>query len=127
MAGSGSREKRVAERIRADLSEMILRGAIRDPAVEGAIVSDVQVTNDLGVARVFVRRLEGEPDAARKKKLIDALTRASGFLRRELASTLSMRRVPELRFAWDEGADKAARLESIFEEIRRGSPEGEKR
>lgn len=128
MAGSGGpREKRVAERIRADLSELITRGAIRDPAVEGAIVSDVQVTSDLGLARVFVRLLSGEPDAARKKRLIDALTRASGFLRRELAATLSVRRVPELRFAWDDGADRAARLESIFEEIRRESGEEKKR
>lgn len=126
MAGSGGpREKRVAERIRADLSELIVRGAIRDPAVEGVIVSDVQVTNDLGVARVFVRLLEGEPDAARQKKLLDALARASGFLRRELAATLAVRRVPELRFAWDSGADKAARLESIFEEIRQDAKKTE--
>ena len=116
-SGTGAREKRVAERIRADLSDMISRGDIRDPAASGVIVSDVQVTNDLSLARVFVRVLVGEPDAGRKKKLLDALGRASGFLRRELASTLSLRRVPELRFAWDDGVDRASRLDELFHEI----------
>lgn len=117
-SGTGAREKRVAERIRADLSDMIARGDIRDPAASGVIVSAVQVTNDLSLARVYVRVLEAEPDAARKKKLLDALGRATGFLRRELAATLSLRRVPELRFAWDEGVDHASRLDEIFDEIR---------
>jgi ribosome-binding factor A len=115
--GSGSREKRVGERIRADISEMIVRGAIRDPAVDGAIVSDVHVTKDLGVATVYLRLLSGETGTESRKKLVDAMKRAGGFLRRELGKSLAMRRVPELRFAWDDAADRAARLESIFDEI----------
>ena len=117
MTAGGSRQKRVAERVRADLSEMLARGVVRDPAAEGAIVSDVAVSGDLGVATIFLRTLE-EASPERQKRLLAAMGRASGFLRRELGRTLALRRVPEIRFEWDQGADRAARLESIFEEIR---------
>lgn len=119
MAGSGaSREKRVAERIRSDLSAMLVRGAIRDPDVQGAIVSDVQITNDLSVARVFMRLLEGDVDPPRRKRLIDAMKRANGYIRREIGQTLVLRRVPELRFEWDDATDRASRLEELLQEVR---------
>ena len=47
-----------------------------------------------------------------------ALSRASGFVRRELATSLGLRRVPEVRFVWDTGADHQARVEELLEEIR---------
>lgn len=120
MVSSGtSRERRLAERIRADLSDLLVRGAVRDPDVAGAIVTDVKVSGDLGVARVYLRLLTPEPDPARRERLLAAMKRAGGFLRRELGASLAVRRVPELRFQWDEAADRAARLEAIFEEIRR--------
>lgn len=127
---AGARDKRVAERVRADLMDLLLRGAIRDPDVQGAIVSGVDVTSDLSLARVWLRALEGDVDEARRKRLVRAMTRAGGFLRRELGRTLGLRRVPELRFAWDESADRAARVESLLDEIAReerapGPKEGE--
>jgi ribosome-binding factor A len=131
MAAEGpSREKRVAERIRADLAALLVRGAIRDPDVQGAIVSSVDVTKDLSVAKVYVRHLsasasapDGDVSDAQKKKLVDAMKRATGYLRRELGATLKLRRVPELRFSWDDGADHAARLDAIFDEIRADTKE----
>lgn len=118
MAASGtSREKRVAERIRADLMAMLLRGAIRDPELAGAIVSGVDVSADLSVARVWMRALEGDADVPRQKRLVRAMKRAGGFIRRELGRTLQLRRVPELRFEWDASADRAARIEELLEEI----------
>ncbi|AKF06242.1 30S ribosome-binding factor RbfA [Sandaracinus amylolyticus] len=118
MGASGAgRDKRIAERIRADVMDLLLRGAIRDPDVQGAVVSAVDVTNDLSVARVWLRALEGDVDAARRKRLVSAMKRAGGFIRRELGRTLQVRRVPELRFEWDEGADRAARVEALLDEI----------
>ncbi|UJR81135.1 30S ribosome-binding factor RbfA [Sandaracinus amylolyticus] len=118
MGASGAgRDKRIAERIRADVMDLLLRGAIRDPDVQGAVVSAVDVTSDLSVARVWLRALEGDVDAARRKRLVSAMKRAGGFIRRELGRTLQVRRVPELRFEWDEGADRAARVEALLDEI----------
>jgi ribosome-binding factor A len=124
-ASGSSREKRVAERIRSDLMGLLLRGAIRDPELEGAIVSGVDVTADLSVAKVWMRALEGDADVPRQKRLVRAMKRAGGFIRRELGRTLQLRRVPELRFEWDASADRAARVEELLEEIaseRRAAP-----
>ena len=118
MSASGAgRDKRIAERIRADIMDLVLRGAIRDPDVQGVIVSAVDVSADLSVARVWLRALEGDVDAGRRKRLVAAMKRAGGFVRRELGRTLQVRRVPELRFEWDEGADRAARVEALLDEI----------
>lgn len=118
MGASGtSREKRVAERIRADLMTLLLRGSIRDPELQGAIVSGVEVTSDLSLARVWMRAIEGDADVPRQKRLVRAMKRATGFIRRELGRTLQLRRVPELRFEWDSSADRAARVGELLEEL----------
>ncbi|MBC7173820.1 MAG: ribosome-binding factor A, partial [Polyangiaceae bacterium] len=52
------RSVRVAERIRAELMEMILRGDVHDPGIDGVLVSAVRVSDDLGYARIYLRRLE---------------------------------------------------------------------
>ncbi len=116
-ASGGNRDKRVAERIRSDLMDLLLRGEIRDPELQGAIVSGVDVTSDLSLARVFLRDLDGNADERRRKRLVRAMTRASGFIRRELGRTLSLRRVPELRFEWDASTERAARVEALFQEL----------
>jgi ribosome-binding factor A len=111
-----SREKRLAERIRSDVSELLVRGEIRDPAAQGLIVSAVDVTRDLGVARIWVRSLH-DVDDAKRKLMLAAITRAGGAVRSALAQTLDVRRVPELRFAWDESVEKTARLDELLYEI----------
>ena len=83
------RADRVAERLRAELSELLLRGRVRDPGAKDVVVSAVRVTDDLSLARVYVRVLQ-EADARRKQRVVAALTRASGFLRRELAAKLKL-------------------------------------
>lgn len=119
-AGGGAaseRMARVAERVRAELSDLLLRGEIRDPEARGAIVSAVTVTADLSLARIYVRILDAEPTAERRASVVKALERAKGHVRRELAARLALRSVPELRFAWDDTADKAARLDALLAEV----------
>lgn len=115
-AGS-ERIARVAERIRTDLAEMFLHGIVRDPDAQGAIVSSVKLTNDLSLARVFMRLLETDPSDVRKKALLKALERAKGHIRHELAARLDLRSVPELRFAWDEATEITAHMDALFAEV----------
>lgn len=96
---------------------MILRGDIHEPAVSTCIVSGVEVTRDLSLARVFVRLLEPTPSAIAQKRVVQALERANGFIRRTIAARLSIRRAPELRFAWDDAADRGRRVEELLSEI----------
>jgi ribosome-binding factor A len=102
--------------------ELVLRGTVRDPAVGHVVISAVRVTDDLSIARVYVRVLE-EIDADRQDAVVRALERATGFLRKELGHRLQLRHVPALEFYWDDVVDSALRIESILDEIRNGSDE----
>jgi ribosome-binding factor A len=99
--------------------ELILRGMVRDPAAADCCVTSVKMSDDLGIAKVYVRLLRGEVDEATRKGAIGALTRAAPFLRRELAPRLKLKYQPELRFYWDDGIDQATRIESLLSEIGR--------
>ncbi|HET6416343.1 MAG TPA: 30S ribosome-binding factor RbfA [Polyangiales bacterium] len=122
------RADRVSERIRSELMELLIRGAMRDPAAKDVVISAVRMTDDLSIARVYVRVL-GEIGAEQQDAVVDALKRGSGFLRREIGQRLQLRHVPSLEFYWDEVVDSAIRIESILDEIREtpsSGPEGSK-
>ena len=111
------RASKVGQRVREELMDMLLRGDVHDPAVVGCVVSAVTVTRDLSLARVYVRVLEVDPSVIRQKRVVRALERANGFLRRALAGRLKLRRAPELRFAWDDVADRGQRVDELLHEI----------
>jgi ribosome-binding factor A len=112
---AGTRVLRVERGVREELASM-LADEVRDPGAAGAIVTRVTMAKDLRSARVYVRLLEGG-DEERRKSVVDALYRASGMLRSELTRRLGLRFAPELRFAYDAGADKTDRIEAILAEI----------
>lgn len=122
----GKRPDRVGERIREELSTRILRGELHDPRAADAVISAVKVTEDLSLARVYVRSLH-PLDAHEREGLLKALERAAGYLRRSVGTALGTRSVPELRFAWDDSIDRAVSIERLFAEIadERKPPRGE--
>lgn len=94
---------------------LLVGGAVKDPAVVGVVVQAVQVTRDLGIAKVYVR---STAEDAEERRVLRGLSRASGYLRRSLGPALAIRRTPELRFYWDETPEQAARMEDILDELR---------
>jgi bifunctional oligoribonuclease and PAP phosphatase NrnA len=116
-AGEQKRSVRVAERVRAELMEALLRGEVRDPDAQDVFISDVRVTDDLSQAHIYLRLLSQDGGASRKDRAVRAMARASGFLRRRLASGMAMKRVPDLRFHWDEVVEQAERLEGILADL----------
>jgi ribosome-binding factor A len=112
----GTRARRVAEALREELASLLAH-EVKDPGVRGAVVTRTGVSNDLRTASVDVRLLQGGDDAGRRRALMDALQRASGMLRRELTQRLGLRFAPELRFSYDEGLDKTAKVEALLAEI----------
>jgi ribosome-binding factor A len=123
-AAGGRRAERVAERIKAELMELLVRGTVRDPNAADACVTSVKVSDDLSHARVYVRLLRAEVDEAMQERTVFALNRAAGFLRRELAPLIKLKYQPELRFFWDEGVDRASRIEALLSEIEREGNRG---
>lgn len=111
------RSVRIADRIRAELEDVLARGIVRDPNAQGAVISSVKVTDDLRLATVYVRKLTGDAEVPDQKRMVRAMERAKGVMRHELSSRMQLRHTPELKFFWDTGADHALRMDTLFDEI----------
>lgn len=108
------RPQRVAARVRAELSDLILRGELREPVAARAMVSSVDVTRDLSLVKVGLRAFDPRATAAEQERIVAAFQRAAGFLRSRVGKALGLRTAPELRFFHDRGADHAARIEQLL-------------
>jgi len=116
MKGRGDRSARVGERIREELSLLLLR-KVNDPGLAPVTVTEVSVTKDLRIAHVNYSALVAKEE---RPAVAKALRRSSGFLRRELGHLLGLRYAPELQFHYDDSFDRGARIDAILRDI----PEG---
>ena len=110
---SKSRAIRVAERIREELSTILIMKSV-DPRLAGLSVTDVTVDRELAFAEVYVCALDGSQHAER---YLSGLEHAQGFLRSELARRVDLRTFPRLRFHWDPTLEKAEVIERLITEI----------
>jgi ribosome-binding factor A len=120
MKGRGDRPARVGERIREELSLLLLR-RVNDPGVASVTVTEVSVTPDLRIAHVNYSALVAKEE---RPAVAKALRRSSGFLRRELGHSLGLRYAPELQFHYDDSFDRGARIEAILRDIPEGKGGG---
>ncbi|MCL4528220.1 MAG: 30S ribosome-binding factor RbfA [Chloroflexi bacterium] len=111
---SGLRLQRIADRIRQEFSDMLIR-EISDPRLQLIYVTDVKVDKELTYADIFVSAVEG---TIRSKEILNGLESASGFIRRTLAGRVDLRVFPRLRFHWDPTPENADRIEKVLAEIR---------
>jgi len=103
--------------MRAELST-VLR-TMRDPRIEGALVSRAELTDDLQTAKIYVRRELGANDENARRELLKGLSAASGRLRRDVSHALGLRYSPTLRFFYDDAPDAVVRVEEILQEIKK--------
>jgi len=119
-----ARPVRVAAQLRQELARLVAR-ELGDPRLEGLVISNVTMTGDLRIAKVFWRlAVAVAPGEALQKQLEQtqaALGRASGRLRKAAASNLQLRVVPELIVAYDAGQEQRDRIDQLLEEVRRES------
>lgn len=105
--------------LRQEISDLILR-ELRDPRMaEIVTLTRVRTSPDLATAIVYVSVM-GEADA--KAATMDALTHAAPFIRRQLTSRLTIRRIPDIHFALDETMAEAAHVLDLMKRLpqRRG-------
>lgn len=110
----GSRPTRVADQLRAEIALLIAR-ELHDPGVGFVTLTRVQVSPDIQQARVYYTTL-GDEKARRNSG--EALDRAVPFLRRKIGSRLRLKRVPELKFVYDDSIAGQDRIEQLLNEIR---------
>ncbi len=117
------RPEKVAHLMRREVAD-ILERKMRDPRISTTVtVTDVEITQDLSFARIYVTVLG---DESIRKSVLDALQHAAGFVRHELGDRLDLREVPEIRFQYDTSLDQGARVDELLRKIERGEkPEDE--
>jgi len=103
------RTDRVGAELRRELG-LLVHAAVRDHALPSVSVSDVEVTRDLDFATVWVTALQAE----RAKEAVKALNELAIEFRRTLSRSMRLRRVPELRFKYDDSVDKSERIERLL-------------
>src|SRR5690625_4456431 len=100
------RVNRVAEQMKKEMSE-IINQKIKDPRVGFVTVTDIEITNDLQQATVFISVLgdEGEKEAT-----LAGLLKAKGFIRSEIGRRIRLRKVPEIDFQFDDAHEYGNRI-----------------
>jgi len=111
------RQLRVGETLRHALSEILTRDSFFDPDLEGVsiTISEISVSPDLSNARVYTMPLGGQ----HSETVLPALNRLAPVIQREVAGKVHLRRVPRLKFLLDDSFETAARLNMVFNSIRK--------
>jgi ribosome-binding factor A len=106
------RALRVGELVRHALAEMLTRGDVHDPVLEGRLITvpEVRMSPDLRLATIYVMPLGGKDES----EVIAALDRNKRYLRGEIAHRVNLKFAPDIRFRIDERFDEAERIEKLL-------------
>lgn len=102
----GRRQKRLAALIQKEIAALIIKG-VKDPRLEGVTITNVIVSEDYSNAKVFFF-IHQDMDLQRVLKGFES---AKGFFKSELSHLLDLRRVPELKFIYDDTLDLFGKIE----------------
>ncbi len=107
------RQRRVSEMIHRELSMLLMR-EVRDPRLADITVTEVRVTPDLLIARVYYSVLG---DAEQATEAAAALEAAKGYLRTQLAAQVRLRLAPDLEFHLDESAEYGRHIDELLAQV----------
>lgn len=114
------RTRRIGEQMRRDLAQAVGE-ILAHPHVSMLLFTDVRVTRDLSFAKVYVTHVLD--NAAERAELVKALNDHAGQFRHYLAKKLSIRKMPELTFHYDDSVEYGARMEHLLEDLVKDLPE----
>ena len=118
MAIESGRPDRISSLVKRELAILISR-EMQDPRAQMVSVTAVGLSRDKSTAQVFVISSHPEPDE--KDKVIQVLTKASGFLRKKLADRVYLKRIPKLIFTYDDSIEHGSRLSALIDDLSRHS------
>jgi ribosome-binding factor A len=107
------RQRQVAELIHRELSLLLMR-AVRDPRLADVTITEVRVTPDLMIARIYFTVLG---DTGQDREALAALEHARGFLRTQLAGQVHLRSMPDLIFELDTSAAYGRRIDELLAQV----------
>lgn len=107
------RANRVGEQMKKELGDIISR-KIKDPRIGFVTVTDVSVSGDLQIAKVFISVLG---DEEQRQNTLKGLAKAKGFIRSEIGQRIRLRKTPEIQFEFDESISYGNRIETLIHEL----------
>jgi len=110
---SYKRADRVADQIRMEVADILMR-RIKDPRVRSVTVTDVAMTSDLRLARIYVTTMERHEA---ERQVFDGLTNAAGFIRGELGKRLALRYLPDVTFIKDISGPRGDRILQLLDSL----------
>lgn len=105
----------MADYLQRELAQLI-QHEVRDPRVGLVSITSVDVSRDLGHARVYYTVMDSDSSEDAKEST-EALNRAAGFLRSQLSRDSSMRSVPQLRFYFDTSVGQGRHMEDLLRKV----------
>jgi len=105
------RADRVSDQIKQEIADILMR-KIKDPRIGFVTITDVETTDDLRIAKIFVS-MYGED----KETTLQGLKSASAFIRSELGRRMRLKFVPELLFRFDSTVEKGSHIMKLLHEI----------
>lgn len=109
-----ARSDRVSGQIQKVLSEILLK-KVKDPRLENASITDVRMSRDLRIARIYF------VTSGNKKNIEEALEgfkSALGYVKRTLARQLGLRYMPDLKFFYDESFDYGSHIDNVLKAVK---------
>ena len=111
---SKHRLNRIDEEMKKELANILRE--IKDPRVQAMVsVTDVDVTNDLKYAKIYLSIFG--TNKTEEAETLEALNKAKGFIRHQLSRTLNLRNTPELRLIEDTTIDYGMHIDSLLREV----------
>jgi ribosome-binding factor A len=124
-AGGSQRQLRVGELVRHAVAEMLTRGDVHDPVIEGHLITvpEVRMSPDLRLATVYVMPMGGR-DA---EQVVAAFDRHKKYMRTEIAHRVNLKFAPDIRFRVDDRFAEAERIEKLLRspEVKRDLDHGD--
>jgi ribosome-binding factor A len=110
--GGSQRQLRVGELVRHAIADMLTRGDVHDPVIEGHLITvpEVRMSADLRLATIYIMPLAGR-DA---DEVVAAFDRHKKFLRGEIAHRINLKFAPDIRFRIDERFAEAERIDKLL-------------
>ncbi len=110
--GGSQRQLRVGELVRHAVAEMLTRGDVHDPVIEGHLITvpEVRMTPDLRLATIYIMPLAGRDT----DKVIAAFERNKKFIRGEIAHAVNLKFAPDIRFHIDNRFEEAERIDKLL-------------
>ena len=107
------RHERLEQDVKIALSDIIMN-EVKEPSVTGLIsVTDVKITPDQKYAKVYVS-IFGKQN---KNKVVDALKKATGFIKKELGKRVRMRNMPDITFELDNSMEYGEHMDRVIKEV----------